>query len=89
MPRIGLLDAAIKEMGTQAEQDRKFVREVLHEMALGIAQLSVNADADRQEIIRLSVNADADRAAIQAVIQEVHIINERFTRLESQRNGPQ
>jgi hypothetical protein len=120
----------------EAEQDRKFVREVLHEMARGIAELSVNADADRQEIIKLGVSAEtdrqefqntirqmkeqaeedrrstremitiaveqanadraviveqanADRAVIQAVVKEVHIINERFIKLESQRNRPQ
>jgi hypothetical protein len=129
---VGRLDAAIKEMRIQAEEDRKFVREVIHEMARGIAVLSVNADADRQEIIKLGVSAEADRrrmeadrqefrntirqmkeqaeedrrstremitlvveqanadrAVIQAVVKEVHIVNERFTRLESQSNRPQ
>ena len=122
---VGRLDAAIKEMGIRAEEDRKFVREIIHEVARGIAELTVNAEADRQEfrganqraeadrqefraaiqrateqantdrqefrvyIQRATEQAEADRAVIWAVVGEVHAINERVGKLESQRNRQQ
>jgi hypothetical protein len=141
---VGQLERSIKEMGIQAGEDRKFVREIVHEMAKGIAEQAVSAEADRQKFqtaidrineqaeedrrttremitlvveqantdrqeIRTSIQqvteqantdrqefrayiqhateqAEADRAALWAVIGEVHAINERVSRLESQGN---
>jgi hypothetical protein len=108
------------QLRREAEEDRKFVREVMSDMARGIADLTVNAEADRQEFRnaiqhineqaeedrratremisvvveqtnttfqRVTERADADRAAILAIIEEVRAVNQRVSKLESERNG--